>query len=108
MAVQKANVTVLVLIVAAVAAILVAEWYYFDYRPRQAEAVLNAGTAGAPLPEHSNLAGDPDVSAETSGGREGDIIECKTPELGTFYTNADSCEEGAEELAENGSLLREE
>ncbi len=78
-AMQKANVTVLIVVVVVVAALIAAEWYFFDYRPSTIEAQMD-GTA--PPPEVSELSGD------TS-----EIIECEDPEVGTFYTDADSCEE---------------
>lgn len=91
---QKANASLLVIVVAVVAAIFAAEWYFFDHLPRQAE--YEAEGVG-PMPEQSNLAGD------TS-----EIVECEDGKGGTFYTNRESCEKAKEELAENPSLLREE
>lgn len=90
---QRDKVTILIVVVTVAAAIFAAEWYFFDYRPRAAEAALNGGYSGAPLPETSVLSGDGDVSAETYDSRDSEIIECEDPEVGKFYTNADSCEE---------------
>jgi len=90
---QRDKVTTLIVVVTLAAGIFAAEWYFFDYRPRVAEAELNAGTPGAVLPETSVLSGDGDVSAETYDSRDSKIIECEDPEVGTFYTNANSCEE---------------
>jgi len=76
---QKANVTVLVVVVLVIAAIFTAEWYFFDHLPRKAEYELEGA---GPLPEASNLSGD------TSS-----IIECEDPEAGKYYTDAKNCDE---------------
>lgn len=80
----------LVVVVAVVGGLIAAEWYWFDYRAKKAEYELEGI---GPMPEVSDLAGDGDVSAETFEPRDADILECHDPEVGTFYTNAASCEE---------------
>ena len=94
---QKANVTVLVVIVLVVVGLVVAEWYFFDYRPRVAQAALDHPQYNSGLPEVSELSGD------TSG-----IIVCEDPDGGKFYTDADSCEDAKPpEVEELPEKLRE-
>lgn len=87
---QRAHVTILIVVVVVAASLIAAEWYFFDYRPRLIE---EGGHLGRPVPETSVLSGDGDVSAETFSGRGSEIIECEDPEIGTYYSNADNCDE---------------
>lgn len=87
---QRANVVMLIVVVAVVGGLIAAEWYWFDYRVRKAEYELEGV---GPMPEVSDLSGDGRVSAETFEARDSEIIECHDPEVGTFYTDAESCEE---------------
>ena len=79
---QKANATVLTVIALVAAGLVAAEWYFFDYRLRVAQAEMDGLAPDFTVPEASNLSGD------TS-----QIIECEDSEGGKFYSNADSCEE---------------
>lgn len=80
---HKASVATLVGVVVVVGALVAAEYYFFEHRPRAAESALENPDYSAGLPETSNLGGDGDTR----------IIECEDPEIGRFYTDADSCEE---------------
>jgi hypothetical protein len=82
---HRGSVATLVVAVTVIAGIVAAEYYFFEYRPRAAEAALDGGNYGADLPEVSQLSGD--------AGSDSKIIECQDPEIGTFYTDAASCEE---------------
>ncbi len=76
---QRANVSLIIVVVLVIAAIIAAEWYFFDHIPRKAEYEREGV---GPMPEVSNLSGDTST-----------IIECHDPEVGTYYTDARSCEE---------------
>lgn len=52
------------------------------------------------LPEVRDLGGNGRVSAETFEPRDSGILKCLDPEVGTFYTDAESCEEAELERAE--------
>lgn len=95
---HKASVFTLVGVVTVIGAVVAAEYYFFDYRPRAAEASLDNPDYSAGLPETSNLSGDGAVK----------IIECEDPEVGKFFTDAESCEEASPPDEEDDELLREQ
>ncbi|HKJ17114.1 MAG TPA: hypothetical protein VJ984_07190 [Xanthomonadales bacterium] len=79
---HKGSVATLVGVVVVIGALVAAEYYFFEHRPRAAEAALGNPDYSAGLPDTSNLAGD-----------DTRIIECEDPDVGKFYTDAENCED---------------
>jgi hypothetical protein len=90
--VQKDKVTILVIVLVVGAGIFGA-LQYLDYKQRAAMAEVDGVYVPGNEPEHSDLTGDGRVSAETFDARDTNVIKCYDEKVGTFYTNADNCEE---------------
>ena len=87
---RKEKVIGVFLVMAVIAALFAAEWYFFDYLPRKAEYELEGI---GPLPEESNLGGAAGDNAETFQDFDSGILVCTDPQRGTVYTDKKTCDD---------------
>lgn len=78
------------------AAVVAGIWYVANFQPATSVSTKEAmGTVLPPHPQPEEEVPPPNghVSAETPSGRTYQIIECHSPDIGRFWTNAASCDE---------------